>query len=191
MGHDVKCHNLEFLDVTVAYGRRPVLWNIDLSIDGPGLFGVIGPNGAGKSTLVKAALGLVPLVGGSVRLFGLPLEHVRPLRSGLVPGIARVANGGVCESRFHFAVARERPACRDLPPGGGCPRRAYDPVRSSVAPSRQVLRLQCVLARLWQACRCQPRAAGERARRMPGLPRGCQSRTARPCIHWPSRTIEL
>ena len=55
MGHDVKCHNLEFHDVTVAYGRRPVLWNIDLSIDGPGLFGVIGPNGAGKSTLVKAA----------------------------------------------------------------------------------------------------------------------------------------
>jgi len=84
MGHDVKCHNLEFHDVTVAYGRRPVLWNIDLSVDGPGLFGVIGPNGAGKSTLVKAALGLVPLVGGSVRLFGLPLEHVRP-RIGYVP----------------------------------------------------------------------------------------------------------
>ena len=84
MGHDVKCHKLEFHDVTVAYGRRPVLWNIDLSIDGPGLFGVIGPNGAGKSTLVKAALGLVPLVGGSVRLFGLPLEHVRP-RIGYVP----------------------------------------------------------------------------------------------------------
>jgi manganese/zinc/iron transport system ATP- binding protein len=68
---------LEFHDVTVAYGRRPVLWNVDLAIDAPCLFGVIGPNGAGKSTLLKAALGLVPLLGGSVRFSGLPLAAVR------------------------------------------------------------------------------------------------------------------
>lgn len=75
---------VEFHDVTVAYGRRPVLWNIDLTIAEPCLFGVVGPNGAGKSTLLKAALGLVPLAGGSVRLFGQPLDRVRP-RVGYVP----------------------------------------------------------------------------------------------------------
>ncbi len=75
---------VEFHDVTVAYGRRPVLWNIDLTVPAPGLFGIIGPNGAGKSTLVKAALGLVPLAGGSVRLFGRPLAEVRR-RIGYVP----------------------------------------------------------------------------------------------------------
>ena len=75
---------VEFHDVTVAYGRRPVLWNIDLTVQAPGLFGIIGPNGAGKSTLVKAALGLVPLAGGSVRLFGRPLAEVRR-RIGYVP----------------------------------------------------------------------------------------------------------
>jgi len=75
---------VEFHDVTVAYGRRPVLWNIDLAVSAPGLFGIIGPNGAGKSTLVKAALGLVPLAGGSVRLFGRPLAEVRR-RIGYVP----------------------------------------------------------------------------------------------------------
>lgn len=68
---------LEFHDVTVAYGRRPVLWNVDLVIDAPCLFGIIGPNGAGKSTLLKAALGLVPLVGGSVRFSGAPLARAR------------------------------------------------------------------------------------------------------------------
>ena len=68
---------LELHDVTVAYGRRPVLWNVDLVIDESCLFGVIGPNGAGKSTLLKAALGLVPLVGGCVRFFGRPLAAVR------------------------------------------------------------------------------------------------------------------
>jgi manganese/zinc/iron transport system ATP- binding protein len=75
---------VEFHDVTVAYGRRPVLWNVDLAIDEPCLFGVIGPNGAGKSTLLKAALGLVPVVGGSVRFFGAPLREVRG-RIGYVP----------------------------------------------------------------------------------------------------------
>ena len=75
---------VEFHDVTVAYGRRPVLWNVDLAIDEPCLFGVIGPNGAGKSTLLKAALGLVPVVGGAVRFFGAPLAQVRG-RIGYVP----------------------------------------------------------------------------------------------------------
>ena len=75
---------LEFHDVTVAYGRRPVLWNVDLVIDEPCLFGIIGPNGAGKSTLLKAALGLVPLAGGAVRFSGQPLARVRG-RVGYVP----------------------------------------------------------------------------------------------------------
>jgi manganese/zinc/iron transport system ATP- binding protein len=77
-------HAVEFHDLTVAYGGRPVLWNIDLAIDSPGIFGIIGPNGAGKSTLLKAALGLVPLAGGSVKLFGRPLDEVRR-RVGYVP----------------------------------------------------------------------------------------------------------
>ena len=75
---------VEFHDLTVAYGRRPVLWNVDLAITEPCLFGIIGPNGAGKSTLLKAALGLVPAVGGYVRFFGAALPRVRG-RVGYVP----------------------------------------------------------------------------------------------------------
>ena len=75
---------LEFHDVTVAYDRRPVLWNVDLVIDEPCLFGIIGPNGAGKSTLLKAALGLVPLMGGRVDFLGRPLAEVRG-QVGYVP----------------------------------------------------------------------------------------------------------
>ena len=75
---------VEFHDVTVAYGGRPVLWNIDLAIDAPCLFGIIGPNGAGKSTLLKSGLGLVPLVHGHVKFWGRPLGEVRG-RVGYVP----------------------------------------------------------------------------------------------------------
>ncbi len=75
---------IEFHDVTVAYGRRPVLWNVDFTVPGGCLYGIIGPNGAGKSTLLKAALGLVPLAGGEVRILGAALEAVRG-RVGYVP----------------------------------------------------------------------------------------------------------
>jgi manganese/zinc/iron transport system ATP- binding protein len=75
---------LEVHDLTVAYHRKPVLWDVDLSLDDPGLVGVIGPNGAGKSTLIKAVLGLVPITSGEVRLFGRPVDEVRG-RVGYVP----------------------------------------------------------------------------------------------------------
>jgi len=75
---------LDVHDVTVAYHRRPVIWNIDLAIERPCLAGIVGPNGAGKSTLIKAILGLVPIASGSVRLWGEPLTR-RKRRVGYVP----------------------------------------------------------------------------------------------------------
>lgn len=71
-------------DVTVAYRRRPVLWDIDLSLPSGRLIAVVGPNGAGKSTLLKAALGLVPLASGRIEIFGKPLKRARSL-VGYVP----------------------------------------------------------------------------------------------------------
>lgn len=68
---------VEFHDLTVAYERKPVLWNIDMTLPKGALIGVIGPNGAGKSTLIKAAMGLLPLGSGYVRMFDQPLDAVR------------------------------------------------------------------------------------------------------------------
>ena len=75
---------LDIHDVTVAYQRKPVLWDIDLTLDEPRLVGIVGPNGAGKSTLIKAILGLVPLVSGSIEIFGKPVGQQRR-RIGYVP----------------------------------------------------------------------------------------------------------
>jgi manganese/zinc/iron transport system ATP- binding protein len=61
---------LSIHDVTVAYQKRPVIWDIDYDVPHSGLVAIIGPNGAGKSTLIKAALGLVPKVSGEVKFFG-------------------------------------------------------------------------------------------------------------------------
>lgn len=75
---------LEVHDLTVAYHRKPVLWDIDFAVPEGVLVGVIGPNGAGKSTLIKAALGLVPIASGWVHFFGKPAAESRQL-IGYVP----------------------------------------------------------------------------------------------------------
>ncbi|MBN9518418.1 metal ABC transporter ATP-binding protein [bacterium] len=63
---------VEVHDLTVAYGEKPVLWDIDLTVPAGVLMGVVGPNGAGKTTLIKAMLGLVKPVSGGVRVQGKP-----------------------------------------------------------------------------------------------------------------------
>ncbi len=75
---------LDVHDVTVTYHRKPVLWDIDLTVREPCLVGIVGPNGAGKSTLLKAILGLVPLATGEVTLLGRPAREQRRL-VGYVP----------------------------------------------------------------------------------------------------------
>jgi manganese/zinc/iron transport system ATP- binding protein len=68
---------VEVHDLTVSYDRKPVLWDIDLTLPAGSLVGIIGPNGAGKSTLIKAMMGLLPLSSGFVQIFNQPLEKVR------------------------------------------------------------------------------------------------------------------
>lgn len=51
-------------DVSVAYQKKPVLWDIDLDVPSGVIMGIVGPNGAGKSTLLKTILRtLKPLTG--------------------------------------------------------------------------------------------------------------------------------
>jgi len=75
---------LEIHDLTVAYRKTPVLYGIDLEIEPGQLVGIVGPNGAGKSTLIKACMGILPVSGGAVRIFGKPFSKAAR-RVGYVP----------------------------------------------------------------------------------------------------------
>jgi manganese/zinc/iron transport system ATP- binding protein len=71
-------------NLTVAYQNKPVLRDIGFEIPEGRLIGIVGPNGAGKSTLIKAVLGLIPRVTGSVSIYGKPYKEQRHL-VGYVP----------------------------------------------------------------------------------------------------------
>jgi zinc transport system ATP-binding protein len=77
---------VELRDGAVALGGRPVLRGVSLTVRAGEVVAVMGANGSGKSTLVRAALGLVPLAAGEVRLFGVALAAFRDrARIGYVP----------------------------------------------------------------------------------------------------------
>ncbi|MFN7877597.1 MAG: metal ABC transporter ATP-binding protein [Pirellula sp.] len=73
-------HNAPYIqvaDLTVAYQRKPVLWEISLEIPKGALVGLVGPNGAGKSTLLKAMLNMVSQVSGEIMLEGASIFDQR------------------------------------------------------------------------------------------------------------------
>lgn len=100
-------------DAVVRLADRTVLHAVDLDVPKGQLVALLGPNGSGKSTLVRAAIGLVPLSGGEVRLFGTPLARFREWhRVGYVPQRTTAAGGvpaTVREVVMSGRLARRRP----------------------------------------------------------------------------------
>lgn len=68
---------IKFSDVSIGYGKKIILENLNFTIKENDFFGIVGPNGSGKTTLLKTLLGnLKPLKGNIEK---------SPLRFGYVP----------------------------------------------------------------------------------------------------------
>ncbi len=61
-----------------GYGRLPVLFDIDLSVDEGEVLAIVGPNGAGKSTLLKSIIGVVSPTAGRIVFEGARVTHEPP-----------------------------------------------------------------------------------------------------------------
>jgi len=61
---------LSIQNLGVRLGGNTILKSITASVAEGEFIGVFGPNGAGKSTLMRAILGLCPITGGEISLFG-------------------------------------------------------------------------------------------------------------------------
>ena len=72
-------------DLDVAYDRRLVVEGVTFSVPRGAMVGIVGPNGGGKSTLLKAVLGLVPKLHGTVEILGRSVNRKTRRLVGYVP----------------------------------------------------------------------------------------------------------
>ena len=61
---------IEFENVSLAYGERLILDNINFKINEGQIFGMLGPNGVGKSTIFNLITGLVNPGSGKIKIAG-------------------------------------------------------------------------------------------------------------------------
>ncbi len=76
---------ISFENVTVAYDRHPALHHLSGSFAPGSLTAVAGPNGAGKSTMLKALMGELKPVEGTIDRGGMPRRSL-----GYLPQAAEI-----------------------------------------------------------------------------------------------------
>ena len=87
---------MEAADVRVSFGGRRALNGVSLVARRGEATVLLGPNGAGKSTFLRAALGLVPLASGVMRVAGLAVRRTgSPVTTSKTP--CRIASLGGCK----------------------------------------------------------------------------------------------
>lgn len=64
---------LEIKSITAAYGKVPVLKNVDIAVSRGKTVSIVGESGSGKSTTARVITGLLPQLEGEVLFNGQPL----------------------------------------------------------------------------------------------------------------------
>lgn len=83
---------LKVENLHAGYGRIPVLFGIDLTVNTGEFVGILGHNGMGKSTLLRALMGHVPATKGAVTFNGHDVTSQRPSKRAQA-GIGYVPQG--------------------------------------------------------------------------------------------------
>ena len=66
---------IEFENISLAYGNRLILDNINFKINEGQIFGMLGPNGVGKSTIFNLITGLVTPQNGKIKIGGVDVSQ--------------------------------------------------------------------------------------------------------------------
>ena len=88
---------IEVKNLTVSYGSKPALLDVNIDIKQGQLIGIIGPNGSGKSTFIKSILGFVKRDFGTINILGFPIEKAKGL-------VAYVPQRGAVDWDFPITV---------------------------------------------------------------------------------------
>jgi len=82
---------IEFKNISLSYGNRLILDNIDFKIRRGQIFGMLGPNGVGKSTIFNLITGLISPDSGKIEINGEEVNNypvylrTRKFKVGYVP----------------------------------------------------------------------------------------------------------
>jgi zinc transport system ATP-binding protein len=103
---------------SVAYDGRTAVVGVDLVVSAGEVVALLGANGSGKSTVVRAVVGLLPLVSGTLELFGTPRDRFRewtrlgyvPQRGGATTGVPATVREVVATGRLARSGLRRRSA---------------------------------------------------------------------------------
>lgn len=90
---------LELDHVSACYGPYRALFDVSFQVPAGGVVALIGSNGAGKSTVTRAASGLLPTSGGSIRVAGADVTGW-PAHKIAQHGVASVPEGRAIFSRL-------------------------------------------------------------------------------------------
>jgi ABC-type Mn2+/Zn2+ transport system ATPase subunit len=148
------CHELG-----IGYDRRPVVSEIELTLEPGQALALVGTNGSGKSTLLKTIMGLLPVVEGSCSVldgapgaaptrvgyvgqthpakFLLPLQAIDVVRMGRYASLGLLGRAG----------ARDRELVRRAMDDLGVAHLAGTPMRSLSGGQQQRVHLAQLVAR--------------------------------------------
>ncbi len=101
---------LEVTDVSVRFGGRMALREVDLQAEAGTITGLIGPNGAGKTTLFNVISGLQPPTQGQIAIGGTDVTKLPPFkraRRGLARTFQRLELFGLLTVRENVRLAAD------------------------------------------------------------------------------------
>jgi branched-chain amino acid transport system ATP-binding protein len=80
---------LKLTNVQAGYGRKQVVFDIDLHVGEGEVVGILGHNGSGKSTTIRTVLGLQRALGGRIEFRGHDVSHTGS-RANVKAGMAMI-----------------------------------------------------------------------------------------------------
>ena len=83
-------------NVDTGYAGVPVVRDLDIYLNAGEVVALLGPNGAGKTTTLLTVSGIIPLLGGSIKVLGENVDSKNPHKN------ARLGLSHVAEDRSLF-----------------------------------------------------------------------------------------
>ena len=102
-------HVLQTFGLTKKYNRKPVVNNINMTINRGEVYGFIGRNGAGKTTFMRVVLGLALADAGTISLFdGEPRKSAGQKTGSIIEAPALYTGCSALENLKRFSLLSTR-----------------------------------------------------------------------------------